>query len=153
MTSEASNVVQLREPGQVVSRPLVTKDDRAWPYLDWRRDLGLVGVVIDIDAIEWRNGQPVAVIEITQIQPHITGQQSIATTLAAIKDRLENKTAQATCYRRVGNALAVSTYCVAFQPDAKGKLERIWIYSMTDRTEWSGPHSPDQYARWLAKLR
>jgi hypothetical protein len=87
---------------------------------------------IDVDQVEFRNlGNglvPIAVIELTVIQPYPTFPGPDSEYLAGILHRLHNESAQAELLVLIANALEVPAFVVSFRKE----VDRFMVYELTD---------------------
>lgn len=115
-----------------------TTEDRADPYKRWRYRVEQP-YVLDVDQIEWRGDQPVALLELTRCD---SGSVTPAY-LDAIVGRYEAD-AQGRCARFVAAKLDIKAWIVLFTEDCT----HFWVYNLTDRRGW-WPLDEDQYQEWL----
>lgn len=108
-------------------------ENRTWMYDDWRRQLGL-GEAYDIDTVEWRNGEPVAVFELTRCDP-IEGRASHVlppgTYFRDIIRRFDSEH-QGQRTRQTAQRLGVPVWIVVFNPE----LSWFAVYNYSDGGSW-----------------
>lgn len=121
-------------------------EDRALDYRLWRWSLGC-GAVADIDHIEFRDGEPVALLELTRWDPlygfYVSPPPSY---FDAITQRFGEQ-AQGEIARVIAAKLGVSAWIVLFRAD----LLDFWLYDWSHPAGWSHVDR-DGYERWLRSL-
>lgn len=119
-------------------------EDRAAIYRQWRMELGL-GAVTDVDQVEWRNGQPVAVLELTRVD-NPNGKAMPPQYFDAILKRFDDD-AQGRLACQVAERFGVHAWIVAFHKS----LQVFWVYNLSERRGW-WKLDQSRYVAWLKSM-
>jgi hypothetical protein len=103
----------------------------------------------DIDSIEWRGGEPVAILELTRID-YETREMKV---LDSIWYRITKRDQQSKMLDKIAHALGIFVFIVAFMPsrDARAGLKAFWIRRIGEDTEWKR-YTLDEYEEWIKNL-
>ena len=118
-------------------------EDRTLEFRKWHRELEGYLATVDIDMIEWRDGKPAALLEITRVDGgiYVTGNY-LASIINRFRTQLQGKAA-----RVVAEALGCKAYIVLYRQG----LTQFWLYNWTDDCGWE-PLTQYEMARFLRKL-
>ena len=117
--------------------------EKAAPYKQWRYQWNH-GAVHDVDQIEWRDGRPLCVLELT------SHHRLDAYTKEAVAHRLWHQFAGRKL-RQVAQALAVPFYVVLFVA-VEDKVTELSVCHLTQEDAPWRDMSPVQYQLWLSSL-
>jgi hypothetical protein len=124
-------------------------EDRLAEYRAWHKTLGPRYYSNDIDSIEWRGGEPVAILELTRID-YETREMKV---LDSIWYRITKRDQQSKMLDKIAHALGIFVFIVAFMPsrDARAGLKAFWIRRIGEDTEWKR-YTLDEYEEWIKNL-
>jgi hypothetical protein len=128
--------------------------DRTAEYRKWHRTFGPEFLVCDIDQVEYRmvNGVavPVAIIELSRVDSDSDVPDSYR---KSAWDRFSERDSQSKIIAAVAERAGVPAYFVLFWR----KLSEFWTHEVyvpgrAPIDKWFGPASPDVYREWIMKL-